>query len=97
MSIKKSKQLPSLHIRDLCGNWKSTYRSPPIKIFRENRKYYLMISFRQDRDTTVEITCRIHRYCTRVYINYFEELDIQYDKESDQLHLAVEGKYIREQ
>lgn len=86
----------TFHIQEMCGYWVSPYRSPPVKIFKENRRFYLTMYFRQDRDTTVEITCRIHRYSTLVYIKYFGNLGIVYDRENDQLNIAVEGKYIRE-
>lgn len=80
-----------IKLKNICGNWVSSYQSPPIRIFHDGKRYRLQLSM-----CNTEFTTTIHQVKGDTFIDLFGRIHLAYDSENEVLALSVEGLYHRD-
>jgi hypothetical protein len=76
---------------DICGQWKSPWGSPTIKIFRKGKRYRITYAY----CSQAIITTAIFRFGETTFFNLYGWIAIYYDPQQDVLTLSTEGDYTR--
>lgn len=80
-----------IKLRNICGNWVSSYHSPAIRIFHDGKRYRLRLSMRSG-----EFTTTIRQVGGDTFIDLFGRIYLAHDSENEILTLSIEGRYHRD-
>lgn len=78
-------------VRNICGSWRSNFRSPPVEVFRDGKHFFLALVYHPD----AVVLNRIFQTDKGLFVDLLGEVQITYDEEKDILYLSTEGEYIR--
>ena len=65
----------------ICGEWKSSRKSPPVTVFRDGGTYKIALTYHQSGGI--------------IWADLLGRVQLAYDREEDRLVLATEGIYVR--
>lgn len=74
----------------ICGEWKSSRKSPPVTVFRDGGTYKIALTYHLD----AVVVGTIHQSGGIIWADLLGRVQLAYDREEDRLVLATEGIYV---
>ena len=75
----------------ICGEWKSSRKSPPVTVFRDGGAYKIALTYHLD----AVVVGTIYQSGGIIWADLLGRVQLAYDREEDRLVLATEGIYVR--